>query len=119
MAKTKKITVKDVEISVLLKGDENDYICLTDMTKGFDGGSKLIEKWLSNKSTIDFLGVWESMNNPNFNSPEFWGIRKETGSNSFYISISEYVKKTNAIGIFAKAGRYGGTFAHKDIAYHF
>lgn len=119
MAKTKKITVKDVEISVLLKGDENDYICLTDMTKGFDGGSKLIEKWLSNKSTIDFLGVWESMNNPNFNSPEFGGIRKETGSNSFYISISEYVKKTNAIGIFAKAGRYGGTFAHKDIAYHF
>jgi len=89
------------------------------MAKGFEGGSKLIEKWISNKSTIDFLGVWESMSNPNFNSPEFGGIRMETGSNNFYISISTFIKRTNAIGLTAKAGRYGGTFAHKDIAYHF
>lgn len=119
MVKTKKIIVNDTEISVLLGSKEDDYICLTDMVKGFDGGSKLIEKWISNKSTIDFIGVWEKMNNPNFNSPEFGGIRMETGSNNFYISISSFIKRTNAIGLTAKAGRYGGTFAHKDIAYHF
>lgn len=119
MAKTKKIIVNNTDISVLLKGDENDFISLTDMTKGFEGGSKLIEKWLSTKSTIDFLGAWEKLNNPLFNSPEFGGIRMETGSNSFYISVSNFIRRTNAIGIFAKAGRYGGTFAHKDIAYHF
>lgn len=115
----RKITVQGTEISVLLRGDDSDYICLTDMTKSFEGGSKLIEKWLSNKSTIDFIGVWEQLNNPHFNSPEFGGIRTETGSNSFYISVTDFVKKTGAVGIFAKAGRYGGTFAHKDIAYHF
>lgn len=119
MATTKKITVQGSEISVLLRGDDSDYICLTDMAKSFEGGSKLIEKWLSNKSTIDFIGVWEQLNNPNFNSPEFGGIRTETGSNSFYISVTDFVKRTSAVGIFAKAGRYGGTFAHKDIAYHF
>lgn len=119
MVKTQKIKVNDTEISVLLGNKEDDYICLTDMVKGFEGGSKLIEKWLSNKSTIDFLGVWERMNNPNFNSPEFGGIRTETGSNNFYISISSFIKRTNAIGLTAKAGRYGGTFAHRDIAYHF
>lgn len=119
MAKTKKIIVQGTEVSVLLNNNENDFICLTDMTKGFSGGSKLIEKWLSTKSTIDFLGTWEKLNNPDFNSPEFGGIRMETGSNSFYISVSSFIKRTNAVGIFAKAGRYGGTFAHKDIAYHF
>ena len=80
MAKTKKIIVNNTDISVLLKGDENDFISLTDMTKGFEGGSKLIEKWLSTKSTIDFLGAWEKLNNPLFNFPEFGGIRMETGS---------------------------------------
>ena len=119
MEKTKRITVKDTQISVLLRENENDYISLTDMVKSFDGGSKLIEKWFANKSTIDFLGAWESMNNSDFNSPEFRGIRAETGTNKFYISIASFIRKTNAIGLFAKAGRYGGTFAHKDIAYHF
>ena len=119
MEKTKRITVKDTQISVLLRENENDYISLTDMVKSFDGDSKLIEKWFANKSTIDFLGAWESMNNSDFNSPEFRGIRAETGTNKFYISIASFIRKTNAIGLFAKAGRYGGTFAHKDIAYHF
>ena len=89
------------------------------MTKGFEDGSRLIEKWLNNKSTIDFLGVWEQLYNPNFKTPEFGGIRMEAGSNRFYISISRFIEQTNAIGVFAKAGRYGGTYAHKDIAYHF
>lgn len=119
MAKTRKIVVNDTDISVLLKGEENDFISLTDMAKGFEGGSKLIEKWLSTKSTVDFLGAWERINNPHFNSPGFGEIRTETGSNSFYISVSKFILRTNAVGIFAKAGRYGGTFAHKDIAYHF
>ena len=119
MAQTKAIVVNGSTINVLLNLNQNDYICLTDMTKGFEDGSRLIEKWLNNKSTIDFLGVWEQLYNPNFKTPEFGGIRMEAGSNRFYISISRFIEQTNAIGVFAKAGRYGGTYAHKDIAYHF
>ncbi len=119
MATTRAITVKGTTISVLLNLDQNDYICLTDMTKGFEEGNRLIEKWLNNKSTIDFLGVWEQLNNPNFKTPEFGGIRMEAGSNKFYISVNKFIERTGAIGLFAKAGRYGGTYAHKDIAYHF
>ena len=119
MAQTKAIVVNGSTINVLLNLNQNDYICLTDMTKGFEDGSRLIEKWLNNKSTIDSLGVWEQLYNPNFKTPEFGGIRMEAGSNRFYISISRFIEQTNAIGVFAKAGRYGGTYAHKDIAYHF
>ena len=119
MATTRTIQVNDTRINVLLNKDQNDYICLTDMTKNFEEGARLIEKWLNNKSTIDFLGVWEQLNNPDFKTPEFGGIRMEAGSNRFYISVSRFIERTGAIGIFAKAGRYGGTYAHKDIAYHF
>ena len=119
MAITRTITVQDTTISVLLNLNQNDYISLTDMTKNFEDGSRLIEKWLNNKSTIDFLGVWEQLNNPNFKTPEFGGIRMEAGSNKFYMSVNKFIERTGAIGIFAKAGRYGGTYAHKDIAYHF
>lgn len=87
MATTRAITVKGTTISVLLNLNQNDYICLTDMTKGFEEGNRLIEKWLNNKSTIDFLGVWEQLNNPNFKTPEFGGIRMEAGSNRFYMSV--------------------------------
>lgn len=118
MRTKKHIEVQGIQITLTSQG-EQDYICLTDMTKSFEGGSKLIEKWLNNKSTIEFLGVWERLNNPNFNSPEFGGIYSETGSNKFYISISKFIKQTNAIGLVAKTGRYGGTYAHIDIAYHF
>lgn len=118
MIKKKLIEVQGNQISIT-SYNEKDYICLTDMTQNFEGGSKLIEKWLNNKSTIEFLGVWERLNNPNFNSPEFGGIYSETGSNKFYISISKFIKQTNAIGLVAKTGRYGGTYAHIDIAYHF
>ncbi|MBQ7531062.1 MAG: KilA-N domain-containing protein [Paludibacteraceae bacterium] len=119
MPQTRRIQVKDTTINVLLNLNQNDYICLTDMTKRFEEGSRLIEKWLNNKSTIDFLGVWEQLNNPDFKTPEFGGIRMEAGSNRFYISVNRFIERTNAIGLFAKAGRYGGTYAHKDIAYHF
>lgn len=118
MVKTAVIKVEDIDIAVTNIND-SDYICLTDMTQNFDGGSKLIEKWINNKSTIEFLGVWEQLNNPNFNSPEFRGIYSESGSNKFYISINKFIKQTNAIGLIAKAGRYGGTYAHKDIAFEF
>ena len=119
MKQTKSIVVKGTAINVLLDMNQNDYICLTDMTKGFEEGSRLIEKWLNNKSTIDFLGVWEQLYNPDFKTPEFGGIRMEAGSNRFYMSVNKFIERTNAIGLFAKAGRYGGTYAHKDIAYHF
>ncbi len=119
MAKARTIQVNDTRINVLLNKDQNDYICLTDMTKNFEDGARLIEKWLNNKSTIDFMGVWEQLNNPSFKTPEFGGIRMEAGSNRFYMSVNKFIERTGAIGIFAKAGRYGGTYAHKDIAYHF
>ena len=113
------IQVNETRINVVLNKNQNDYICLTDMTKNFEEGARLIEKWLNNKSTIDFLGVWEQLNNPDFKTPEFGGIRMEAGSNRFYMSVNKFIERTGAIGIFAKAGRYGGTYAHKDIAYHF
>ena len=117
--KNKNIIVKGFSITILQKGKE-DFISLTDMVKGFEDGSVLIEKWLRNKNTIEFIGIWEELNNPNFNSPEFGGIKNEAGLNRFSLSIKKWIEKTNAIGIIAKAGRYqGGTFAHKDIAFEF
>jgi len=79
----------------------------------------LIEKWLRNKNTIEFLGIWEEMYNPDFNSPEFEGIKNQAGYNRFVLSVKQWVEKTKSKGIIAKAGRYGGTFAHKDIAFEF
>lgn len=118
MSGNKSITVQGAEIHVVSRDDE-DYISLTDMVGGFDGGSTLIEGWLRNKNTIEFLGVWERINNPNFNSPEFEGIRIQAGLNRFAMSAKQWAQKTNGIGLIAKAGRYGGTFAHKDIAFEF
>lgn len=89
------------------------------MVKSFEGGSALIENWLKNKDTILFLGVWEQINNPDFNSLEFEGIKNEAGRNSFYLSAKKWIEKTGAIGLIASAGRYGGSFAHKDIAFEF
>lgn len=118
MSKSRKIQVKGVTISVSEKNKE-DYISLTDMVTGFDGGNSLIEKWIRNKNTIEFLAVWENMHNENFNSPEFEGIKTEAGLNRFTMSAKQWIQKTNAIGITANAGRYGGTFAHTDIAFEF
>ncbi len=112
-----KIKVKDTEITILSQ-DGQDYISLTDMIKAKEGHF-YVESWLRNRNTVEFLGIWESINNPIFNSHEFEGIKKVAGLNSFNISVKDWVAKTNAIGLTAKAGRYGGTYAHKDIAFEF
>lgn len=113
-----KINVLGSEISIYQLKEE-DYISLTDMVKNIENGLSLIEKWLRNKNTIEFLGIWEEMYNPEFNSPEFEGIKNQAGLNRFALSVKQWVEKTNSKGIQAKAGRYGGTFAHKDIAFEF
>ncbi|MDR0865895.1 MAG: KilA-N domain-containing protein [Candidatus Symbiothrix sp.] len=113
-----KITVKDTEITII-SFEEKDYISLTDMVRNIENGLALIEKWLRNKNTIEFIGIWEEMYNPHFNSPEFEGIKNSAGLNRFILSVKQWIEKTNSIGIIAKAGRYGGTYAHKDIAFEF
>lgn len=122
MTKTRKIIVQSTEISVLLTGKEDDYICLTDMVKGKDDASRaadIIKNWIRNRSTIEFLGTWELLYNPNFKVVEFDHFKKEAGLPTFTMSVSNWVEKTNAIGIVSKSGRYGGTYAHRDIAFEF
>ena len=118
MARNRKIHVDGNEITVV-DNHEQDYISMTDMVRNIDNGLALIEKWLRNKNTIEFLGIWEQMYNPDFNSPEFEGIKNEAGLNRFVLSVKQWTEKTHAIGVIAKAGRYGGTYAHKDIAFEF
>lgn len=120
MSKPKKSTieVQGTAITILTK-EHGDYISLTDMVQNFDGGSALIEQWLKNKDTVLFLGVWERIHNPGFNSLEFEGIRNEAGRNSFFLSAKKWIELTGANGLLASAGRYGGTYAHQDIAFEF
>jgi hypothetical protein len=121
MNKTEKIIVKGTEI-ILFSQKKDDYISLTDMAKfkNAEATGLVIAHWLSARYTVDFLGIWERVNNPNFNVTEFGNIRSETGTNGFILSSKQWIEKTNAIGIIAKPGRYGGgTFAHKDIAFEF
>lgn len=113
-----KIDVQGKEITIISQKDQ-DYISLTDMVKDIENGLALIEKWLRNKNTIEFLGIWEEIYNPHFNSPEFEGIKNQAGLNRFVLSVKQWVEKTNSKGIIAKAGRYGGTYAYKDIAFEF
>ncbi len=113
-----KIIVESSEISVLKGFNNEDYISLTDMAHS-QMQEHIIFKWMSLKSTIEYLGEWELLYNPNFNYTEFGTIRNEAGSNNFVLSTKQWLERTNAIGIVAKTGRYGGTYAHKDIAYHF
>ncbi len=112
-----KITVQNTEVNVI-KVDGEDYICLTDMLRAKDGDF-FITDWLRNRNTLEYLGIWEKVYNPNFNYGEFAIIRNQSGLNSFKISVKEFAARTNAISIQAKAGRYGGTYAHKDIAFEF
>ncbi len=114
----KSLMVQGIEVH-LTKREDEDYISLTDMVSKFDGGSTLIDGWLRNKDTIEFLGVWERINNPAFNSVEFDGIRLEAGTNRFRLSVKQWTQKVGGIGVIAKTGRYGGTFAHRDIAFEF
>lgn len=112
-----KIQVKDTEVAVIQINNE-DYICITDMIKAKDGDF-FVTDWLRNRNTLEYLGIWEQIYNPDFNYGEFATIRNGSGLNSFKISVKEFVSKTNAISLQAKAGRYGGTYAHKDIAFEF
>jgi hypothetical protein len=112
-----KITVQNTDISVV-KYTEEDYISLTDMAKS-QLQEHIIFRWLSLKSTIEYLGEWEMLYNPDFNCTEFGTIKNAAGSNNFVLSVKTWIERTNAIGIRSKAGRYGGTYAHRDIAYHF
>ena len=112
-----KIDVNNTSVTVIKVNDE-DYICLTDMLKARDG-EFFFYNWLRNRNTIEFLGIWETVNNPNFNSVEVDRIKSLAGLNSFRLSAKEWMEKTGAIGIISKAGRYGGTYAHKDIAFEF
>ena len=119
MRKTKNISieVQGTPVSVL-SGKEGDYISLTDMLRAKDG-EFFISDWLRNRNTVEFLGIWESVFNPSFNYGEFAIIRSQAGLNRYKISVKEWVEKTHAIGLKATAGRYGGTFAHPDIAFEF
>ena len=112
-----KITVRDTEVNIV-KVNGEEYICLTDMLRAKDGDF-FITDWLRNRNTLEFIGIWEKVYNPNFNYGEFAIIKNQAGLNSFKISVKEFVAKTNAISLQAKAGRYGGTYAHKDIAFEF
>lgn len=116
--KKRAINVKGIPVTVVER-HEQDYISLTDMVQGFEGGSALIEQWLRNKDTVLFLGVWEQLNNAAFNSLEFEGIGNAAGRNSFYLSVKKWIEATGAIGLHARAGAHGGTYAHKDIAFEF
>ena len=116
--KSTTIEVQGTAITILSK-EHGDYISLTDMVRKFEGGGALIEQWLKNKDTVLFLGVWEQLNNPDFNSLEFEGIRNEAGRNSFFLSAKAWIDRTGAKGLTASAGRYGGTYAHQDIAFEF
>lgn len=112
-----KIRIKDTEVTIV-QVDNTDYICLTDMIKAKDGDF-FVTDWLRNRNTLEYIGIWEQVNNPGFNYGEFAIIRNKSGLNNFKISVKEFSERTNAIGLQAKAGRYGGTYAHKDIAFEF
>ncbi len=112
-----KITVQNNEVNII-KVNGEDYICLTDMLRAKDGDF-FITDWLRNRNTLEYIGIWEKVYNPDFNYGEFAIIKNQSGLNSFKISVKEFVARTNAISVQAKAGRYGGTYAHKDIAFEF
>ena len=116
----KQFVVKNVNINFFSQKEE-DFISLTDIAKykNKEATGLVISHWLSTKYTIEFMGLWEQIHNPKFNVTEFRNIKNESGSNGYVLSSKQWISKTNAVGIISKAGRYGGTFAHKDIAFEF
>lgn len=120
MTKSHKIEVQGISLWVT-KNNEDDYISLTDIARQKDAlrSDYILQNWMRNRSTIEYLGLWEQLNNPDFNSIEFDGFKNQAGANSFSLTPKRWIENTNAIGIFSKAGRYGGTFAHLDIAFEF
>jgi len=115
-----KINVKGKDVTIYTV-DQNDYICITDIARYKDSERTdyIFLNWLRNRNTIEFLGIWEMLNNPNFNPIEFDGFRKQAGLNSFVLTAKQWIEKTGAVGLVSKSGRYGGTYAHKDIAFEF
>lgn len=115
-----KINVLDKEIYIFVK-DKEDYICITDIARYKKQGrtDHIIQNWMRNRNTIEFLGIWEQLNNPVFKPLEFEGFRNKAGLNCFVLTPKQWIDRTGAIGLFSKAGRYGGTYAHKDIAFEF
>ena len=119
MAKN-RITAKGIDITISIQNNTDDYISLTDIAKyKSDDSSATIQNWMRRRDTIEFLGLWEALNNVNFNPIEFEGFKNNAGSNAFTLSPQKWISATNAIGIISKSGRYGGTYAHKDIAFEF
>ncbi|MDR1667644.1 MAG: KilA-N domain-containing protein [Bacteroidales bacterium] len=120
MGKKETINVQGTEI-FLYEGNKGDFISITDIARYRDSerSDYILQNWMRNRSTIEFIGLWEYFNNPDFNSIEFDGIKNMSGSNSFALTPKRWIESTNAIGIVSKTGRYGGTFAHKDIAFEF
>jgi hypothetical protein len=120
MTKRKKIDVQGTEVLIYTEKD-NEYISLTDIARyrDADRSDYILQNWMRNRSTIEFIGLWELFNNPVFNSIEFDGIKNMAGSNSFALTPKRWIETTHAIGIVSKTGRYGGTFAHRDIAFEF
>jgi hypothetical protein len=121
MARSKTINVKGTEIIILSENDKDEYISLTGIARYRDAerSDYILQNWLRTKSTIEFVGLWEQFNNPDFNSIEFDGIKNQAGSNSFSLTPKRWIEATNAKGIISKTGKYGGTFAHRDIAFEF
>jgi len=118
--KNKVIEVQGTEITIY-SHVKDEYISVTDIAR-FKYPKRtdyLIQNWMRNRNTIEFLGIWERLNNPDFKPIEFDGFRNQAGLNSFISTPKQWIEKTNAIGIISKAGRYGGTYAHKDIAFEF
>ena len=116
-----KIKVELAEI-IILQNNEHDFISLTDMTNAKVSESRaadIIKNWIRNRYTIEFIGTWEKINNPNFKVVEFDHFKSQAGLASFVLSVSEWIEKTNSIGFIVKKGKYGGTYAHKDIAFEF
>jgi hypothetical protein len=120
MPKNKKIEVIGTEV-IIYTQNEQDFISLTDIARfrDADRSDYILQNWMRNRSTIEFIGLWEQFNNPDFNSIEFDGIKNLAGSNSFSLTPKRWIEATNAVGIVSKTGRYGGTFAHRDIAFEF
>ena len=121
MAKNRIITVQNISVTVSTE-DMDDYICITDMATAKSDNSRaadVIKNWIRSRNTLEFLGTWEQIYNPNFKVVEFDHFKQEAGLHTFTLSVTDWVENTNAVGIYVKRGRYGGTYAHKDIAFEF
>ena len=119
--KNRIINVQDVPISILQQ-ELDEYICITDIAKAKTGESRsadVVKNWLRNRNTLEFLGTWEMIYNPDFKVVEFDHFKSEAGLHTFVLSVAEWINKTNAMGLYVKRGKYGGTYTHKDIAFEF